>query len=197
MGGDDTELGVGATERDELTLDDGDDFGASFDGHVATCDHDTIGGLDNFFEGFLGFDSFLGFDFRDNLGSGAERQEHLFEFDDVTGGLDEGEGNVVVIFLAAHFDVVEVFVGEDVATEVGVGKVEALAGHDEAVVFDFDFNSGVTDNFGNGGFDFAIEHREGLAGFDFAGEIVLDWHGHAAVVFETVVGFEDEFVTFL
>lgn len=121
----------------------------------------------------------------------------MLEFNDVAGGLDERKGNVVVIFPTADFDVVEVFVSQDVAAEIGVGKVEAFTRHDEAVVFDRDLNGGIADDLGNSGFDFAIEHREGFAGFDFAGEIVLDGYGHTAVVFETVVGFEDELVTFL
>ena len=120
----------------------------------------------------------------------------MLEFHDVAGGLDEGKGNVVVIFSAADFDVVEVFVGQDVAAEIGVGEIETFTRHDEAVVFDFDLNSSVTDNFGDGSFNFAIEHGEGFIGFDFAREIVLDRYGHAAVVFEMIVGFEDEFVAF-
>ena len=119
----------------------------------------------------------------------------MLEFDDVAGGLDERKGNVVVILPTTDFDVMEVFVSKDVAAEIGVGKVETFTRHDEAVVFDSDFDGGVADNLSDGSFDFAIEHREGFAGFDFAGEIVLDGHGHTAVVFEAVVGFENELVT--
>ena len=72
MGGDDTELGVGAAERDELALDNGDDFGAGFNGHVAARNHDTIGSFDDLFEIFLGFDGFFGLDFGDNFSGRAE-----------------------------------------------------------------------------------------------------------------------------
>ena len=67
----------------------------------------------------------------------------MLEFDDVARGLNEGEGNVVVIFAGANFDIVEVFLGQDVAAEISVGEVEAFAAHDETVVFDFDLDGGV------------------------------------------------------
>ena len=72
LGGDDAEFGVGAAESDELALNNWDDFGAGLDGHVTTCNHDAIGGFDDFFEMFLGFNGFFGFDFRDHFGGGAE-----------------------------------------------------------------------------------------------------------------------------
>ena len=120
----------------------------------------------------------------------------MLEFDDVAGGLDERKGNVVVILPTTDFDVVEVFVGKDVAAEVGVREVETFARHDEAVVFDSDFDGGIADNFSNSGFDFAIEHRKGLARFDFTSEVILNRYSHAAIVFEVIIGFEDQFIAF-
>ena len=120
----------------------------------------------------------------------------MLEFDDVAGGLDEGKGNVVVIFSTPHFDVVKILVGQNIAAEISIGKVKAFTRHDEAIVFGFDFDCGTTYDFGDGGFNFTVEHREGFAEFDFAGEIVLDGHGHTAVVFEVVVSFENELVAF-
>ena len=191
LGGDDAEFGMGAAKCDEFALDDRNDFGAGFDSHVATSNHDAVGGFYDIFEILLRFDGFLGFDFRNNLGGGTERKQHLFEFNDVAGGLDEGEGNVVVVTTGAVFDVGEIFLGQNVAAEIGVGEVEAFFGHNKAVVFDFDFDGGIGDDFSNSGFDFTIKHRKRFAGFDFAGEVILNRYSHAAIVFEVIIGFEN------
>ncbi len=65
---------MSTAESDELALDNWDDFGAGFDGHITASDHDAVGGLDDCLKMFVGFDSFLGLDFRDDVGSGAVRQ---------------------------------------------------------------------------------------------------------------------------
>ena len=96
--------------------------------------------------------------------------------------MDEGEGDVVEIAAGAEFDVGHVFVGDDVAAEVGVREVEAFFAHDVAIVKNADLDGGFGGDFENFGFDFAVEDEERLADFDFFGEVILDGDGFAAVV---------------
>ena len=77
------------TEADELALDDGDDFGADFVGHIAAGDHDGVAGFDDFFQVFVTFNGLFGFNLGDDFGLGAFLAQELAELMDVVGALDE------------------------------------------------------------------------------------------------------------
>ena len=147
LSSDDAEFGMSTTHGDELALNHRDDFGAGFDGHIATGDHDAIGSFDDFFEMLVGDDSFLSLNFGDYLGCGAEGKKHLLEINDVASGLNERKGNIIVITIRTIFDIGDVFRGQDVATEVGVREIETFFGHDEAVVLYLYFDGGGGDDF--------------------------------------------------
>ena len=89
LGGNDADFSVLTTEADEFALDDGDDFGANFVGHIAAGDHDGVAGLDDFFQMLVAFNGFFGLNLGDDFGLGAFLAQELAELVDVVGALDE------------------------------------------------------------------------------------------------------------
>ena len=99
------------THCDKFSLNHGDNFGAGFDRHVATCNHNAVGSFDDFFEMFVGGNGFFGFDFGNYLCGRAEGKKTLFQTHNIASGLNKGKGNVVVVAICAVFDVGNVFRG--------------------------------------------------------------------------------------
>lgn len=73
LGGDDAKFAIGATERNEFSLDDWHDFGASFDSHVAAGNHDAVSGSHDGLKIFVRRDGLFGFNFSDDLGGATIR----------------------------------------------------------------------------------------------------------------------------
>ena len=97
LGGDDADFGVLTAEADEFALDDGDDFGANFVGHIAAGDHDGVAGLDDFFQMLVAFNGFFGLNLGDDFGLGAFLAQELAELMDVVSALDEREGDIIKV----------------------------------------------------------------------------------------------------
>ena len=183
LGGYDAEFGVLTAKFNQFALDDGDDFGADFVGHVATSHHDGVAGLDDLFEVLVGFDGLFGLDFGDDFGLRAFLAQEFAKLMNVVGTLDKGERNIVEVTGGAPFEIGEVFRSKNVAAEVSIGEIEALVAHEEAVVLGDELDGGIRDDFHDVGADFAVEQVDGLADFDLGGKVILDGESETAVVF--------------
>ena len=196
LGGHDAELGVLTAKFNQFALDDGDDFGADFVGHVATSHHDGVAGLDDLFEVLVGFDGLFGFDFGDDFGLRAFLAQEFAKLMNVVSTLDKGERDIVKVAGGAPFEIGEVFRSKNVAAEVSIGEIEALVAHEETVVLGDKFDGGIGDDLHDVGADFAVEQVDGLADFDLGGKVILDGESEAAVVFLDGV-IENEGVAFV
>ena len=151
---------------DDFLLDNGDGGEVHFDAEIAAGDEEGIRGGD---DGIEIFDRFGHFDFRDDVDLGVARFEVLAKLNDIVGGADEGEGDVIEFLFDGEIDILPVFFGDRGKLDLGAGEIEAFIGGEHRAVRDLAFDA-VGGFFGNDHADGAVVDEDALADFEIIDE---------------------------